>query len=603
MSWSYNVNTGVSGGGADGSMTITGDGTLSQTHVNNAIGNYNATPGQTVPLTSVVVAGTLTSTGNSTFFKTQFTSIVFSQDSQVTTLGNSAFQNCQKLTNLVLPPKLTSVSNTMCAFCTSLKTVLIPESVTVFGGYSFYECHALEHMVIPSNVTSLTTQEFYDCRKLESIEFLNPNFIDVATDIFRFTNNIRFFKMNSNLWSHVRTFTSAGPIVQFLGETIYYTYNGSSMLTGNGITLDTNGTLSGSYNGTLTINQSGSLARSVIDTYIAKSASFLDLVVTLGSGVTVLDTDVFSGLTGLTEVKFDTNSAVTAFNAGSFQGCTSLKTFSVPSGVTTIGDKAFQGCTLLKDIDFPEGLTSLGTGAFEGCTSLQDVVFPQSLLTLSGTAILAGATAVRTLKMQESLYENMSLVENKDYVQLVQFYGETRILQPLKTQLDYWSGLADGSGLADAKAYQKVIDYYLTSGTTYTVDYSGGTTATLVKGALGGSEFDVATGTLGVLGTYDGSLTIVGTGELTRTMVDAAISAHSSAQNGVVPLRTLTVGPNFTSLETTLSLQGTGLKSLAFPAESPITTTGVFELAIDSTLTQTVVLPRWVVNQGPWSLI
>jgi hypothetical protein len=196
----------------------------------------------------------------------------------------------------------------------------------------------------------------------------------------------------------------------------------------------------------------------------------------------------------------------------------------------------------------------------------------------------------------------MSLVENKDHAQLVQFYGDTKILQPLNTQLDYWNGLADGSGLADAKAYQKVIDYYSTSGAAYITDWSGGTSSpTLVNySVFGDVTYDVTTGTLSGLGTYDGALTILGSGELTRTMVDAAISAHSG---DVVPLRALIVGPDFTSLETTLSLQGTGLTSLVFHAESPITTTGVFELAIDSSLAQTVVLPRWVVNQGPWSLI
>jgi hypothetical protein len=62
------------------------------------------------------------------------------------------------------------------------------------------------------------------------------------------------------------------------------------------------------------------------------------------------------------------------------------------------------------------------------------------------------------------------------------------------------------------------------------------------------------------------------------------------------------VGKNFTSLSPSLSLQGTGITSLLFPAESPITTTGAFDLIIDSSLAKTVVLPRWVVDQGSWSL-
>jgi hypothetical protein len=64
-------------------------------------------------------------------------------------------------------------------------------------------------------------------------------------------------------------------------------------------------------------------------------------------------------------------------------------------------------------------------------------------------------------------------------------------------------------------------------------------------------------------------LTIVGSGgALTQTFVDAAIAAHTVAQNGVVPLRTLTVGPTFTSLEASMSLQGTGITKIVLVINS-----------------------------------
>jgi hypothetical protein len=582
MSWTYNVNSDVGIGSADGSMTIIGSGILYQSRVNNAINNYNQTPGQTVPLTSVVVAGSFGTVDESGFYATGFTSIVFSADSQVTSFGSYMFYGCTKLANLVLPPKIRNIPLSTCYQCRSLKTVVIPESVVSFERYAFQECDELEHMVIPSIVSSYGDQVFAFCPKLVSIEFLNPSTTNVVANTFRSTNNIRFMRLAESTWSNYiqPSNTSLRPILEFLGQPGYKTWDGSSLLTGNGMTVEDNGTFSGNYNGTLTINRVGSLSRSYIDTYLNKSTRFLDLVVTLGSGVTALETDVFSGMTGLTEVKIPVDNVITTINSGSFQGCTALNNFVVPSGVTTVGDNVFQDCT-----------------------SLQDIVFPQSLLTIGGTAILAGATAVRTLKMHEALWENMSsLVENKDYAQLVQFYGDTGIIQPLETQLASWDGL-EGTGGTNAKGYKNVIDYYTTSGITYNVDWSGGTTATLVKGTLGGSEFDVSTGTLNGLGIYDGALTIVGTGELTQTMVDAAISAHTVAQNGVMPLRTLTVGPMFTSLDASLSLEGTGITKLSFPGESPITTTGSFGLAIDSTLAKSVVLPRWVVQQGPWSFV
>jgi hypothetical protein len=320
--------------------------------------------------------------------------------------------------------------------------------------------------------------------------------------------------------------------------------------------------------------------------------------------VTTIGTQTFQGCSTLGNIVVP--SGVTVIGNETFQGAVSLVSTEFLGPITTVGDRVFNGCTTLKQIVFPESLTSLGTATFEDCTSLQNVVFPQSLLTISGTTTLAGATAIRTLKLQEDLWAlaiQPSLVQNPSYAQLVQFYGDTDILQTLGTQLTYWDGV-EGVGSANAEGYQDVVDYYSRKD-KYSVDYSSGT-STLVKfgGSTAGLTYDVSTGTLSGLGTYGGALTIVGSGgELTQTFVDAAIAAHTVAQNAVVPLRTLTVGPTFTSLEASLSLQGTGITKLVFPAESPITTTGAFVLAIDSALAKTVVLPRWVVQQGPWSLI
>jgi hypothetical protein len=195
-----------------------------------------------------------------------------------------------------------------------------------------------------------------------------------------------------------------------------------------------------------------------------------------------------------------------------------------------------------------------------------------------------------------------SLVQNLNFAQLVQFYGDTVVLGLLETQVDFWSQNGGGGNL---EGYQKIVDFYNSDRNNFTVDWSSGR-GTLVKNGTLGLVFDVDTGSLTTtgIGTYDRALTISGAngGELTQTLVDMAISAHSVAQNGLMPLSTLTVGANFTSLASSLSFYGTGITNLRFPAESPMTSTGAFRLSIDSTLTNSVVLPQWVVRPGPWSL-
>jgi hypothetical protein len=337
---------------------------------------------------------------------------------------------------------------------------------------------------------------------------------------------------------------------------------------------------------------------------IFKDCSSLQTI-ELPESLVALQDSTFLNCTALTTLGFP--QSLIDLGKETFGGCTALKDVIFSTALKSLGQETFRDCTVLTEMFFPESLSSLGSATFQNCTSLQKVVFPRStLLTIEGTTTFAGATAIETLQMHETLWETAiqaSMVKNVNILsQLVQFYSDPDILQSLETQKTFWT-TTDGFGSANAEGYQHIVDYYATSD-NYTIDYSNGITTLVKAGGTTGLIYDVGTNVLSGLGTYDGALTIVGSGgELSQNFVNIAIAAHSGAQKGVVPLRTLTVGPTFTSLGTLLSLQGTGITKLMFPAESPITTTGTFGLVIDSTLTKTVVLPRWVVQQGPWSLV
>jgi hypothetical protein len=212
---------------------------------------------------------------------------------------------------------------------------------------------------------------------------------------------------------------------------------------------------------------------------------------------------------------------------------------------------------------------------------------------------------MKTLKLQRQLWETSvegSLAKNPS-LKLVQFYEDTKIFQSLGTERDLWNDIEiDGLG-GNTTGYQTVVDYY-SDRDTFTVDRSGGISK-LVRNDETALSYDASNNSLTGVGVYSGILAIVsGTGKvLTQAIVDSAIGTHTTVLNGLPrPLHTLVVGTNFTSLSSSLSLQGTGISTLIFPAESPMTTTGIFRMSIDSTLPKTVVLPEWVVKQGPWSL-
>ena len=87
----------------------------------------------------------------------------------VTTIGEKAFERCEKITSVVLPDSVTSIGSSAFQFCISLTSVEIPNSVTSIGRGAFCSCESLPSVVIGDSVTSIGSPTFYDCSSLTSI--------------------------------------------------------------------------------------------------------------------------------------------------------------------------------------------------------------------------------------------------------------------------------------------------------------------------------------------------------------------------------------------------------------------------------------------------
>ena len=120
-------------------------------------------------LTSIEIGEGVTSIGSSTFSGcSKLTSIEIPEG--VTSIGNSAFYNCSSLTSIEIPEGVTSIGNSAFQSCSSLTSIEIPEGVTSIGYNAFYRCSSLTSIEIPEGVTSIGNQAFYNCSKLTSIE-------------------------------------------------------------------------------------------------------------------------------------------------------------------------------------------------------------------------------------------------------------------------------------------------------------------------------------------------------------------------------------------------------------------------------------------------
>ena len=79
---------------------------------------------------------------------------------------------------------------------------------------------------------------------------------------------------------------------------------------------------------------------------------------------------------------------VTGIGYCAFEGCTSLRSITIPSSVTSIGWDTFSGCTSLTSVTFGENsqLTSIGSSAFYDCSSLTSITIPSSVTSIGSSA-------------------------------------------------------------------------------------------------------------------------------------------------------------------------------------------------------------------------
>lgn len=117
--------------------------------------------------------------------------------------------------------------------------------------------------------------------------------------------------------------------------------------------------------------------------------------VKIASGISAIGDNAFMGCDSINAIEFGSqsqdggsgtdieNSSLVSIGAHVFDGCTALKTITVPDSVTAIGDDAFNACTGLISITLPSNLLTIGTEAFFGCSQLTSVSIPSKCTSLS----------------------------------------------------------------------------------------------------------------------------------------------------------------------------------------------------------------------------
>ncbi len=242
-------------------------------------------------------------------------------------IGESAFDKCKKLTNVILPQGITSIGVSAFSNCSSLTSINIPDAVKNIGGRAFQNCSSLTSITIPKKVTTINVNTFAGCSSLASA-VLCSGITSICSEAFKNCSKLVSVNIPNGVTS--------------LEESVFY---GCSSLT-SAVVPDGIKRIYGSL-----FYGCSSLAS-----------------VTLGTGVTSIGSSAFYGCSSLTAITLPNGVGVIGESA--FQNCSGIAALSLPRTVTSIGSKSFNGCSSLNELTIQGySLPYSAADAFEGISS------------------------------------------------------------------------------------------------------------------------------------------------------------------------------------------------------------------------------------------
>ena len=403
--------TGYNGPGGDVTIPISING-LTVTTI--GLGGYDGVfTGFSV--TSVTIGTNVTSIGDGAFeFCTSLTSVTIGTN--VTSIGAYAFDYCTNLTSVTIPDSVTNIGLTPFELCQNLTAITvdannpayssmagvlfdigrdtlieypsgntnssytIPGSVTNIGDYAFDHCTNLTSVTIPDSVTNIGEDVFGDCTSLTNIAVAasNPDYISFGGVLFDYAKATLLQYPGGLGGSYTIPSTINGLPVTSIGEGAFYQcFSLTSVTIPDSVTSIGEDAFHFCTSLTNATIYSGVIGDSAFEFCTSLTS------VTIGTNVTSIGAYAFNYCTNLTSVTIP--DSVTSIGDDAFEFCPSLTSVTIPDSVTSIGEWAFYSCSGLTSVTIGNNVTSIGDYAFEFCTSLTSVYFAGNAPTVDST--------------------------------------------------------------------------------------------------------------------------------------------------------------------------------------------------------------------------
>ena len=289
-------------------------------------------------------------------------------------VGAGSFAKCSALTAIRFPSCQTSLGESAFEDCIKLTYVSLGGNLAAVGAKAFKNCVVLSEMVVPDNVTSIGDEAFYGCSGIAAMT-LSAKLKTIGA---------RVFWNNSGLVS-----LSVPGTVESMGQNCFYGCTRLMYLTFEDGTTEMKISTSGSLSAQIP-NQSSA------DYQKCGYSYFYD------SPIRVL----YIGK----DIEYSSSESLKYYNIASqkleyqpsapFANKKTLKSVTIGPNVTYLSSNFLNGCSELTKIVLPEGLKSIYSYAFANCTGLTSLDFPGSL-TFLGDNVVKGSVNISKLKFND----------------------------------------------------------------------------------------------------------------------------------------------------------------------------------------------------------
>ena len=318
------------------------------------------------------------------------------RDKPVTAIENAAFDNCEKITGVIVPESVTRIGESAFRGCKNLKSINvdaynteyssidgnlynesgttliqyaagksdtsfeIPRSVTSVGNYAFFGVSALTDVTLHDGITNIGRWSFANCVGLSSVD-IPDSVTDVGGSAFFGCERLARLTIGKGvrrIWSGAFGSCLSLPEVTIHKDITKIDESAFSRCTSlKRITVDEDNAEYKSVDGNLYTKDGKVLVHCAADNV---GTSF-----TVPKGVTVIGAFAFSYCKSLTSVTIP--DGVESIGRYAFISCTGLTDVVIPDSVTVIDKFAFFSCTGLSSAVIPESVTRIDSGAFKGC--------------------------------------------------------------------------------------------------------------------------------------------------------------------------------------------------------------------------------------------